>query len=376
VLGANQEPKNGWEMMMLPNTDCYEQQTATCPKNIGVADVATKNSAGVFTIRNSTAAQTLCPAQKARAGSQEWTEKIETVYTDPIPLNAQDCSFNSEAPMPRSLVPAAVANYKKLLLPKATRGGSTQIDTARVDPADLKKEERYACSSVTTEQRYFREDARDSFSDEAWQRLVASTFAGAHEQLGCNATDVLRQQAETIGLDRKSFFAVTKAQPSGTAEYQISGIDSCMLVRPDQSLATSNLRSLVPGGPFDQHDIPYACMIPDGKGGVRNGCVFIPAGVRKIEDSGSYQLDPSMAKAIAADTIQTFLPSSSYDPSCATSPKRDCIAISVEPNSQLTEEQLLTQPLRVKASVQQPLLVLGNKPIEVSYEATRPWEGQ
>ena len=376
ALGADQDPEKGWEMIMLPNTDCFDQKTATCPKNIGVTDVATKNSTGRFTIRNSVAAQAACPADKPIAGTQEWTEKIETVYSQPIALNAQDCTFDSEAPMPRSLVPTAVTQYKKLILPKAAKSSVTQLDTSGRDPAELKRDPRYACNAVTTEQRYFREDAKDSFSSEEWQRLVASTFAGVHEQLGCNATNVLRQQAQTIGLDPKSFFAVTKAQPTGTAEYQVGSIDSCMLVRPDKSLATSNLRSMVPGGPFDQHEIPFSCFIPDGKGGVINSCIFIPAGVRKIEDTGSYKLDPSMAKAVAADTIQTFLPSSNYDPSCATNPKPDCIAISVEPGNELNEQQLLTQPLRVKASVQQPLLVLGNKPIEVSYEATRPWEGQ
>jgi hypothetical protein len=374
-LGILQNGQQDWEVVALPNNDCIEHVVSNCPSNFGVSDVATQNQNGAFTIRNSSSAASACPAQNPIAGSEEWSEAIQTVYSSPIPLDKQDCTFDSTAPIAQSLLPSSVTPYKKLILPSATRKGSSQIDTSTVDPIELKKQSQYACGLVTVDQRNFREDSRESFTDQEWQRLISSSFSGAHRQLGCNSSEILKQEARSIGLDPKSYFAVTKAQSAGDQEYQVSSIDSCMQVRVDQSLTTSNMRSLVPGSPFDQNDIPQGCIVPDGNGGVRNICIFIPAGIRKLEDTGSYGLDQNMAEAIASDTVKTFLPSGKNDSSCLTSPHKDCIAVSMEPK-EIDENKLLTEPLTMKASVLQPLLVLGNKPIEISYEASRQWEGR
>ena len=83
-----------------------------------------------------------------------------------------------------------------------------------------------------------------------------------------------------------------------------------------------------------------------------------------------------MARNVTYETVSTFLPSAKRGESCFSNNSADCMLVEVTPHGDLTEDVLLNEPLKVTATVNQPLLLLGNKPIQVSYSGQRAWEGQ
>ena len=401
-----------------PAISCPNTRVINCPTNFGVTDPATQNPDGTFTIKNSAEAEQVCPTTDAIPGSQQWSEKITNInYSSPITKKSADCSFNPNDPLPADQLPAEARPYKKLILPTAAKTGTTQMDTAATDPAALKNQPQYSCAFVTTENRSFSEDAHQQFNDAEWQKLLASDFYGPHHQLGCSATETLKAEAKTIGLNDKSYFAITKQQPTGTDEYQVSmnSVDRCTQVRVDQTLAATNLRSKVAGGPFDQGVIPPECLVATADGGTKNICISLPAGVRKLGKDGKVTVDQNQAKLIAQDTIKSFLASAkvgdpqcqsaardacahstdpncliqqqslclkNIDPHCSQAMAADCVAVEVtDPTLGANgtaggEAQLLNQPFTIKATVQQPLLLLGNQPVAVAYQGSRNWEGR
>ena len=331
---------------------CSSSLRSTCPANYGGITYNQKLAA--------------CPATDAIPGSETWTEDtIELLPAGQINLTSQNCQFNPSNQLSTDLIPGNLRSYLKLILPTATLSGRTQMDTANLDPSVLKQDPLYACSAVTTEQRKFNESAQQYFTAEEWQRLLASSFNGPVQQMNCSGNDNLRAQALTIGMSPLSFYETTKTQSIPNTEYlvNLNQIDSCMIVREDGSLATTNLRTKVPGGPFDEGIVPSQCIIQG-----QNKCISIPAGVRQIESSGQGQIDKALVIRKAKLAADAFLPNA-----CP-----DCVKI--DPNNQLqetiSEQQMINQPLALEVSVKQPLLVLAGREVNVSYTASRYWEGR
>jgi hypothetical protein len=336
----------------LGRGQCSSNLRTDCPSNFGAITYDQKVAA--------------CPATDAIPGSETWSEKpIELLPAGQIQLNAQNCQFNPSDVLPDELIPQNLKSYVKLILPTATQNGHTQMDTADQDPSELKQDPLYACSAVTTEQREFNENAQQYFTPEEWQRLLASSFNGPVQQMNCSGSDNLRAQAISIGMSNLSYYETTKALQIPNTEYlvNLNQIDSCMIVREDGSLATTNLRSKVPGGPFDEGVIPSQCIIQG-----QNKCISIPAGVRQVETSGQGQIDKALVIRKAQAAANAFLPNA-----CP-----DCVQI--DPNNRLqqtiSEQQMIDDPLELEVNVKQPLLVLAGREVNVSYTASRYWEGR
>ena len=376
---SSEEKLEDYRMVSIESSTCGSASaTSVCPDNYGVTDIATEDKKGTMTIRNSLSAQSICPAQNAVPGSEEWSEKIITVDAERIKHNAANCTFDPDIPLELSNVSNEAARYKKLLLPTAQRSGESQLDTSNIDPEILKRERIYECPAARVEKRYFQEESRDQFGKEEWERMQSSAFYGSQRQLGCQQENVLKAQAIHVGMSEKSFFFVTKSSPVTDSEYQTSltSVDSCMKTRMDTSLISSNLRRKLPGGPYAEDEIPQRCMEASSDGERKNICMALPAGVKKLESSGSYEVNQGLAAAVATETVKSFLPSIKARPLCKDVLDKDCLVITIDDPAAKGEDALLTTPFSMRITVQQPLLILGNKPIPVSFSASREWEGR
>lgn len=363
--GVSNDQNPNYELKNYGSLNCTKPVVLDCPNdNKGTTTAA--GSDGL--VRNSSEAESACPPRLTDnpiSDSMYWSEKVaqNIIPSGQIKRDSQDCTFDPSKPISESELSSPANEYKKLILPTAYKTGSTQFDTSKVDPDKLKKLPRFACANVSTEIRNFDEGSKDSFTDKEWSALIASDFYGSHNQLGCNAEEILKEEAHLIGMSEKSFFEISNQQALRDLKYITisNNVDSCMTVEIDKSLASSNLRTKVAGGPFDEGQISAQCII-NGK----NECISIPNGFRRIEGSGESKMDFSAAQLVAKNTALTF--TGGHCPDCIKAEVSQPGVINGLPFDP-------SKPIKMSVSVNQPFTLLANNSVSINYSSERKWEG-
>lgn len=362
-----------WNGVNSDGCEVHAGQNQGCPANFGVSSPSQWNGTQRY-VTYSDEAVSACPIpQNAIPNSVRWYEQDINVWSAGISVPESDCSIQTGSLLPAQHYPAQVVPYKKLILPHAVVSGSTPSYRVLGNPTELKQLSQFACPEVTIGQTNFGEPYLTEFEEPLRTQVAQSLFVGPQRQLGCGTFEALRQEAIRLGTNPNAFFEVLKDSDVSGSDYLISvgEIDACKVVRADTSLVSLNLRSKVPGGPFDEGVTPGQCLVQ----GIDH-CIKIPAGLRTIEGSEKFAVLNERVIEKAQRAIKAYMPNARNASECETD-EVNCVKV------QLGEQNLnptfdpLKDPFTLRASARIPMALFFNRgSLSVNYVAERDWEGK
>lgn len=345
-----------FDIQLDPGTCPFQTASRNCPAigtsaggspNVGVSQLPATDGK----IWNSHEALDICPPPTigifGAAQLPRWEVTVAALPSDDVlpgsdgsfSLIKENCAATLQWPLGSSL-----ANYPHLSYAQSAQGFSPHY-TDGFDPAAIKADTHsgFACAEFPLANSKVDVEIGSGNDDQH-----ASLFYGVHSKPACDWAEALRLDAIRFNLmPREAFF--TANSPALSTEKTLSLIDppACIDPSPELTWSEPDKRSLLPGGPFEEGELPEDCRK------LGNSCQVEFAGFGPgAQGSSTYNFEYA-SQHFGFNEIQAHYPRARWN--CA---EKDCASIQVMRDGAFMQAQ---------GSIRVPLYILGRNTVELRY---------